>query len=182
MKSADYCYGEITPTPPPTPFPTPAGWVSTRIEAVDYTDQVGMEFNPNPVPHLGLIEDGDYVTYNVNFNPSGTNYRINLLYSLKGSDDRDGGTLEARIGGPTGLIIGTFLPSPTSESSWDAFIEDTFDLTGEPFVGSQITFVARTERFLMNFGWFEMGYVEDLNVLTNSPTNQPTNQPTNVSM
>ena len=125
MKSADYCYGEITPTPPPTPFPTPAGWVSTRIEAVDYTDQVGMEFNPNPVPHLGFIEDGDYVTYNVNFNPSGTNYRINLLYSLKGSDDRDGGTLEARIGGPTGLIIGTFLPSPTSESSWDAFIEDT---------------------------------------------------------
>ena len=144
-----------------------------------------MIFEPLPVPHLGYIEDGDYVTYNVTFNPSGTNYRINLLYSLKGSDDRDGGTWEARLGGVEGEIIGTFQPSPTSESSWDAYIEDTLSLqriNGEPFVCSQITFVAQTERFLMNFGWFEMGYVEDLNVLTNSPTNQPTNQTTNVSM
>ena len=34
-------------------------------------------------------------------------------------------------------------------------------------------------RSLLNFGWFEIGYVEDLNIPTNSPTNQPTNAPTN---
>ena len=141
-----------------------------------------MVFNPDLVPHLGYISNGDYVTYNVNFNPYGTNYRINFLYALSGKNDRDGGTWEARLGGVDGEIIGTYQPLPTDSDDWYTFVEDKFSLqrtNGEPLEGDKITFVARTGRYLMNFGWFEIGYVEDLNIPTNSPTTQPTNQPTN---
>ena len=225
--------------------------MSTRIEAGGFTEQDGMVFNPDLVPHLGYISNDDYVTYNFNFIPGRTNYRINFIYALRGTDINDGGTWEARLGGVDGEIIGTYQPLPTSSNDWVTYVEDTFSLqrtTGEPLVGDKITFVARTGdvaapdpelvyaaengdnafgdfplqecqgdcdddsqcassglicfkrdglepvsgcsglgisakdycvRSLLNFGWFEIGYVEDLNIPTNSPTTLPTNQPTN---
>ena len=106
-----------------------------------------MILNPDPVPHLGYISNDDYVTYNFNFIPGRTNYRINFIYSLRGTDINDGGTWEARLGGVDGEIIGTYQPLPTSSNDWVTYVEDTFALqrtTGEPLVGDKITFVART--------------------------------------
>lgn len=85
-----------------------------------------------------MIQKNGWTTYNnINFGSPGTTNFIQVRFA-KG---RSGGYLQARLGGPTGQVVGTFYPPHTG--SWRTYVVADFPIEGA--AGEhQLTLIAKT--------------------------------------
>merc|ERR1712157_15274 len=125
------------------------------VKAIDYDSQMGTR----PVDRsIGHFDNNDYVTYNsLNFGDTGITKSILLRYS-KGNPDNKGQTIELRIGGPDGEVIGEF--SPSNSGSWTLYttaIIEIDDVTGI----NDLTFVGKGGSGILNIAYFQLSAIDE---------------------
>ena len=123
--------------------------VLSRIPATEYSTMDGVETDMYVIKNF---DEGDYVTYsNLNFGPSGTTNSITVSYAKRNSNS---GIVEMRLDGPTGPLIGEFVPQSTGD--WGIFDTITADITASVDGTYDLTFVGKIKNAIMNLEWFEL--------------------------
>ena len=118
-----------------------------KVPATEFAEQQGVRSNTQIINHFS---SNDYVTYsNINFGSSGTTKNIRLSYSK----NNNGGSVEMRLGGNTGPLIGTYAPENTG--SWENYIEIGVPIDVVDGV-HDLTFVAKDSGGLFNLKSFEL--------------------------
>ena len=118
-----------------------------HVPAMAFSTQSGLRSDS---VHLTHFDSGDYVTYSkLNFGSSGATKSIRLSYAKANNS----GSMEVRLGGPTGTIIGTFVP--TNTGGWGTYVEAEVSLDLVDGI-HDLTFVGRDSGGVLNLGWFEL--------------------------
>ena len=118
-----------------------------HVPAMAFSTQSGLRSDS---VHLTYFDSGDYVTYSkLNFGSSGATKSIRLSYAKANNS----GSMEVRLGGPTGTIIGTFVP--TNTGGWGTYVEAEVSLDLVDGI-HDLTFVGRDSGGVLNLGWFEL--------------------------
>ena len=126
-----------------------------RINAADFHVQEGIKVSGNR-NHIGYFDDGNFLSYkNVNFSFAfASAHSIKLSFSKKRGSG--GGWVEIRLGGPSGKVIGDFIPFNTG--GWGCFqtAVETINISNVQGV-HDLTFVARdSNKGVMNLAWFQL--------------------------
>jgi len=127
----------------------------SRIPASEYSDQSGVSFTKNTMSSVdeyivGWFDNEDYVTYaNVNFGAPGSTDGIRFSYSKASI----GGSVEVRLDGPSGDLVGTLAPVYTG--GWYNWVEGYIGLDVEVNGIHDLTFVGKDVGNVLNFEWFE---------------------------
>jgi len=119
----------------------------TRIEAESYSSMSGVQFE-NANTTIGWIDDGDWIAYN---NVDFGNGPSSIV--LKVAKASTGGSLELRIDGLSGSLIGTFYPENTN--SWTNFTEQTCKISGVTGVHT-LYLVAKGVSGVCNIDYFQL--------------------------
>merc|ERR1712157_232285 len=108
-----------------------------RVVAPSYLYQKGTQTDGHTV---GSFDDGDYLVYGLcNFGPRESTNAIRFRYA-KGPDGGCCGSVEVRLDGHDGRLIGTFVASDTG--GWNNYIVASLDIDDVHGVHS-VTLVAR---------------------------------------
>ncbi len=145
FKLTDIEKSSPAPTTAPTPYP-----LFSRIQAEKYDIESGTKL----VDHgqtVGYFDNGDYLTYkNVNFGPSGTTKRIQFRYAKAYGR----GTVELRIGGPNGILIGEFSPNRTG--GWFIYRQKVVRIEQDVDGIQDLTLVGNGRFGIVNINWFKL--------------------------
>ena len=115
---------EPTPTPPPAPVPPPVNAVSARgtIEAESYTAAGGTITRGET--NIGSLDNGEWVKYGpVDFGTGVTRFTARLALPATAA----GKTIEIRIGGASGTVIGVLRTASTG--GWSILADQTATIT-----------------------------------------------------
>lgn len=119
------------------------------IQAEDYNDQRGIQLS-NDSAAVGYIQDGDYIGFtNLDFgNEGGKSFKV------RASSATGGGTIEYRLGSPTGDLVGTVeVPNTGGWTSFETFTVNNG--TGFIYNEEDIYLVFRGgDGFLLDVDWF----------------------------
>ena len=109
----------VNAQPPVNPYQT--------IQAEDFDDQRGIKLSNNGTA-VGFIQDGDYIGFNrLNFDDedsrSAEGVRLGgRSINIRASSNTSGGTIEYRLGSPTGTLVGTVdIPNTGGWTSFESF-------------------------------------------------------------
>lgn len=125
--------------------------VYALVDALDYDIQKGIRYTSSG--QFGYFDQGDYVGYNrINFGPSGTTSTIKFNYA-KGNI---GGTVNIRIGGLQGRIIGSY--SFPSTGNWNNYSVQSVSLDVSVSGYQDLFFEGATGTGfgIFNLRWFEL--------------------------
>jgi beta-glucanase (GH16 family)/lysophospholipase L1-like esterase len=131
--------------------PTPGsvdGLVGARsgVEAEAFSAMQGVQIEPGGRA-VGFFDGGDWIKYSgvdLGDGATGATFSVSKLGT--------GGTVEIRLGSPTGRLIGTFTPQPTS--GWGDYREQVVQLTGFASGVQDICLVATGGAGVCNLDWF----------------------------
>jgi hypothetical protein len=119
-----------------------------EVDADEYADQSGMMISGgNIVSHF---DNGDFVTYgSLNFGPSGTTKSMLVSYA-KGNS---GSSMEIRLGGETGRLIGELFPSNTG--GWSNYKDEYVPIMDVEGI-HDVTFVGKGGSGVLNLESFDL--------------------------
>ena len=134
--------------------------IHAEVDADEYSDAKGIGMGSEGKT-VHSIDVGDYITYgSLNFGPSGTTKSLLIRYAKHGTASR---SLEIRLGGSTGELIGKFFPSNTG--GWSKYV-DAYALIKDVEGIHDVTFVGRGGRGVMNLESFDLSNIVQLKVFT----------------
>ena len=125
--------------------------VQTLIKGSEISSNFGVQITLELT--VGWFENDDFVTYSqVNFGAPGATKGILLRYS---KDGYEGNSIEVRLGGPTGQLLGEFVPIDTS--SWSNYVDAYVELNAEGVDGiHDLTFVGKGSGSVLNLESFSI--------------------------
>lgn len=137
-------------------------FTSTRYEAEKFNGQSGIQTETCAEGGLNLafVNDGDYTFYN-NVNLTGAT-RIELRVAGNVDVGNTAGTIEIRVGSPTGTLLGSVTVPGTS--GWQIWTTISCQLTGAQ--GKQTLYLVYKNNCVFNVNWFD--------VITNNTTEAKT--------
>jgi len=132
--------------------------VHALIEGSEISTNFGVRMEGTAVAYF---DDGDFVTYSqVNFGAPGATEGIILRYAKR----NNGGSMEVRLGGPTGRLLGEFVPINTN--SWSGYVNAYVGLDAEEVDGiHDLTFVGKGIRSVLNLESFQLDARNELHPL-----------------
>ena len=132
--------------------------VHALIEGSEISTNFGVRMEGTAVAYF---DDGDFVTYSqVNFGAPGATEGIILRYAKRSN----GGSMEVRLGGPTGRLLGEFVPINTN--SWSGYVNAYVGLDAEEVDGiNDLTFVGKGIRSVLNLESFQLDARNELHPL-----------------
>ncbi len=136
--------------PPPSPVERSA---FERIEAESFNEQSGIKTETckdvDGVQNIGYIENGDWVKYGLlNFGEGASKFEIRVA-----SQAKEAGTIELRLGSPTGTLIGTCVVEITGGwQKWATVSGEVSNLSG---VKDLYLVFKGGAGSLMNLNWFK---------------------------
>ena len=118
--------GVVGPTPTFTTIPTRSAY--TQIEAESYNNQVGTQLeactDTGAGQDVGYIDAGDYLLFNnIDFGSGASSVQLRLASAATFN-----GTVELRLGSPTGTLIGTVGTGNTG--GWQTWVTSTGSISG----------------------------------------------------
>ncbi|MDC0497502.1 carbohydrate-binding protein [bacterium] len=119
------------------------------IEAEDYDGQFGIDTQPSSEGGLNvqLIQNGDWTAYyNVDFGSSANEFQARV------ASYTSGGNIEIRLGGPTGILIGTAVVPTTG--SWQEYVTVNTSITATSGLQNVYLVFTRSRGYLFNLNWF----------------------------
>ena len=110
----------------------------TLINATEFSNSSGVQLIGTPYSYVGWFSNDNYVTYSqVNYLAQGASKGILLRYA---KNNIAGGTVEVRLGGPTGQKLGEL--EPINLGSWSNFVDAWVELDAEEVDGiHDLTFI-----------------------------------------
>ena len=120
-----------------------------EVDADEYIDQSGIGMGSNG-ELIGWFDNGDFITYgSLNFGPSGTTKSLLVSYAKASS----GSSMEIRLGGKDGTLIGELKPSNTG--SWSNYKKEYVPIMDVEGI-HDVTFVGKGGRGILNLESFEL--------------------------
>jgi hypothetical protein len=134
------------PQPPPAPPPVAAVPARSRIEAESYTASSGTIVRGEV--NIGSLDSGEWVKYGpVDFGAGGI---TKLVARLAVSDTAAGRSMEIRVGGPTGTLVGTL--KTMSTGGWGVYADQAAALA--PVTGVQDVYLVFRGSGVAVLDWF----------------------------
>ncbi|HOV27413.1 MAG TPA: carbohydrate-binding protein [Pseudobacteroides sp.] len=156
---------DATPTPTPLPTPTPEpNSAFNQTEAEDFSEMSGIEVEEcsEGGQDVGYIENGDYVVYkNINFKNGAESFEARVASATSG------GTIEIRLDGTTGPLVGTCKVEGTG--GWQTWATVTCDISGASGVHDLYLVFKGGESYLFNINWWKFKASETAPTPTSSP-------------
>ena len=116
------------------------------VRAPDYSAMQGVQLEPGGQA-IGFFDAGDWVKYGkVDFGNGATSVTFSAAKS------GTGGSVEIRLGSPTGRLIGTFAPQDTG--GWSSYSEQVVQLSGFVSGVQDLYLVGAGATGICNYDWF----------------------------
>ena len=123
-----------------------ASGAASGLQAEKYTAMQGVQTEPGGGA-IGYFDSGDWIKYgNVDFGSGATSA------TLSASKSGSGGSVEIRLGSPTGRLIGTFTPQDTG--GWGNYREQVVQLSGFVSGVQDVYLVGTGAAGICNLDWF----------------------------